>query len=149
MLTLRRYREMQTLDSSRCISTITSQDNVPRSLPSKSECVDAELIMDASIDESNQRVRTIRARFLVEYDKKKAMNFLTKLDRNRFMSLLDELANGKNNCPNSAVDAMHLAETYRLDGRIIDDMVSSPSPDESAYGYKVLYSLFVTKFRIA
>ena len=57
------------------------------------------------------------------------MNFLTKLDRNRFTSLLDELANdlakGKNNYPNGVVDAMQLAQTYRSEGRIIGDMVSS------------------------
>ena len=62
------------------------------------------------------RVLSIRAR-IQEKPEKKAMNFLTKLDRNRFTSLLDELANdlakGKNNYPNGVVDAMQLAQTYR------------------------------------
>ena len=105
--------------------------------------VDAELIMegdgeDAAIDETNPRVRAIRARIQEKSEKKKAMNFLTKLDRNRFTSLLDELANdlakGKNNYPNGVVDAMQLAQTYRSEGRIIGDMVSSSKDvEESVY----------------
>jgi hypothetical protein len=105
--------------------------------------VDAELIMggdgeDAAIDETNPRVRAIRARIQEKSEKKKAMNFLTKLDRNRFTSLLDDLANdlakGKNNYPNGVVDAMQLAQTYRSEGRIIGDMVSSSKDvEESVY----------------
>jgi len=60
--------------------------------------IDAEIIMeghgeDTSINEPNPRARDIRACILVKYEKKKAMNLLTKLDRNCFTSLLDELAN--------------------------------------------------------
>ena len=50
------------------------------------------------------------------------MNFLTKLDRNRFTSLLDELANdlskGINNYPTNIIEAMQLAQTYRSDGKV-------------------------------
>ena len=56
-----------------------------------------ELIMEgdgenAAIDETNPRVRAIRARIQEKSEKKKAINFLIKLDR-RFTSLLDELVN--------------------------------------------------------
>ena len=72
------------------------------------------------------------------------MNFLTKLDRNRFTSMLDELANdlskGKNNYPNNIVDVMQLAQTYRSEGRVIGEMTSSTREvSETAYvtnGYK-------------
>ena len=51
------------------------------------------------------------------------MNFLTKLDRTRFTSLLDELAKdqskGINTYPANRVEAMQLAHTYRSDGKII------------------------------
>ena len=56
--------------------------------------VDAELIMegdgeDAVIDETNPWVRAIRACIQEKSDKKNTMNFLTKLERNRFTSLLN------------------------------------------------------------
>jgi hypothetical protein len=105
--------------------------------------VDAELIMEGgdagdAIDEDNPRVRATRERIKIKSDKKMAMNFLTKLDRNRFMSMSDELANdlakGKNNYPNTAAEAMQLAQTYRSDGRMIGDMVSGgKDTEESAY----------------
>ena len=51
--------------------------------------VNAKLIMegdeeDAAIDETNPRVRVIKAHIQEKSKKKRAMNFLTKLDRNRF-----------------------------------------------------------------
>ena len=105
--------------------------------------VDAELIMegegaDQELDEANPRVVAARARLLVKSEKKKAMSFLTKLDRTKFMTLLDELANdlakGTNNYPNNVVEAMQLAQTYRYDGRIVGDMVNvSKDVDASAY----------------
>ena len=69
--------------------------------------VESEIVMQGNeydeIDELNPRVIAIRARILLKQEKKKAMIFLTKLDRNRFKSLLDELANdlskGINNYP--------------------------------------------------
>ena len=57
------------------------------------------------------------------------MNFLTKLDQNRFTSLLDELANdlskGINYYPANIIEAMQLAQTYRADGKVIGDMTTS------------------------
>ena len=71
-------------------------------------------------------------------DKKQAMIFLTKLDRNRFTTLLDELSNdlakGIHNYPNNVVEAMKLAQTYHSEGRVIGDMVTSHRDSEkSAY----------------
>jgi hypothetical protein len=76
------------------------------------------------------------------------MNFLTKLDRTRFTSLLDELANdlskGINNYPANLVEAMQLAQTYRSDGKVIGDMTSSARDNpETAYvtnSYKSRYN---------
>ena len=77
--------------------------------------MDAELIMkgdreDAVIDETNPQVRAIRARIQEKSEKKKAMNFLTRLDHNLFTSLLDALANdiakGKNNYPNGICNSL-------------------------------------------
>jgi len=90
------------------------------------------------VDENNPRVKATRERIQVKSDKKQAMNFLTKLDRNRFTTLLDELANdlakGINNYPNNVVEAMQLAQTYRSEGRVIGDMVTSHRDSvESAY----------------
>jgi len=71
----------------------------------------------------------IRARTLFKQEKKKAKNFLTKLDRNRFTSLLDELANDLskdiNYYPANIIEAMQLAQTYRADGKVIGDMTTS------------------------
>ena len=66
------------------------------------------------------------------------MNFLTKLDRNRFTSLPDELTNdltkGINNYPADIIDTMQLAQTYRSDGKVIEDMTSSNRENsETAY----------------
>jgi len=44
---------------------------------------------DDVIDEDNPRVKAMNARTLVKTEKEKAMNFLSKLDRNRFTSLSD------------------------------------------------------------
>ena len=73
-------------------------------------------------------MKATRERIQVKSDKKVAINFLMKLNQNRFTSLLDELANdlakGINNCPNNVVKAMQLAQTHRSDGRVIGDMIS-------------------------
>ena len=65
---------------------------------------------DAVIDETNPRVRVISVRIQDKSEKKKVMNFLTRLDHNPFTSLLDELANdlekGKNNYPNEACNSL-------------------------------------------
>ena len=83
--------------------------------------VESEIIIegddpDAEIDEENVQVRAIRARIHLKSEKKKAMNFLTKLDKNRFTGMADELANdlakGRNNYPDNIVEAMQLAQTY-------------------------------------
>jgi hypothetical protein len=115
--------------------------------------VESEIVIEGDdtgyvIDETNVKVIAARARILVKQEKKKAMNFLTKLDRNRFTSMLDELANdlskGKNNYPNNIVDAMQLAQTYRSEGRVIGEMTSSTREvSETAYvtsGYKSGYN---------
>jgi hypothetical protein len=48
--------------------------------------------------------------------------------------LANDLAKGKNNYPNTAAEAMQLAQTYRSDGRMIGDMVSGgKDTEESAY----------------
>ena len=73
---------------------------------------------------------------------------MTKLDRNRFTSLLDELANdlskGINNYPANIIEAMQLAQTYRSDGKVIGDMTTSTRENsETAYvtnGYKSGYN---------
>ena len=103
----------------------------------------AEVIMEGDDaregeDENNPLVKDTRERIQVKSDKKQAMNFLTKLDRNRFTTLLDELANdlakGINNYPNNVVEAMQLAQTYCSEGRVIGDMVTSHrDSEESAY----------------
>ena len=104
--------------------------------------IEVEIIMegddpDQAIDEENPRVRAARARLLERTEKKMAFTFLSKLDRNRFMSLNDDLANlakGRNAYPSTAAEAMQLAQTYRSDGRVIGDTVSGgKSIDESAY----------------
>ena len=73
-------------------------------------------------------MKATRERIQVKSDKKQAMNFLTKLDHNRFTSLLDERTNdpakGINNYPNNEVETMQLAQTYRSDGKVIGDMIS-------------------------
>ena len=105
------------------------------------------------VDETNLWARAKRACIQEKSEKKKAMNFLIKLDRNRFTSLLDELANdlakGKNNYPNGVVDAMQLAQTNRSEGRIIGDMVSSSKDvEESMYvtqSYKIRIKIKVLK----
>ena len=89
------------------------------------------------MDEKNPRVKATRERIQVKSDKKQAMNFLTKLDRNRFTTLLDELAydlaKGINNYPNNVVEAMQLAQTYRSKGRVGDMVTSHRDSEESAY----------------
>jgi len=105
--------------------------------------IEVEIIMegddpDQAIDEENPRVRAARARLLERTEKKMAFTFLNKLDRNRFMSLNDDLANDlakvRNAYPSTAAEAMQLAQTYRSDGRVIGDTVSGgKSMDESAY----------------
>ena len=104
--------------------------------------MESEIVMEGNeydeIDELNPRVIAIRARILLKQEKKKAMNFLTKLDRNRFTSLLDELANdlskGINNYPANIIEAMQLAQTYRSDGKVIGDMTTSTRENsETAY----------------
>ena len=66
---------------------------------------------------------------MLKQERKKAMNFLTKLDRNRFTSFLDKLANdlskGINYYPANIIEAMQLAQTYRADGKVIGDMTTS------------------------
>ena len=105
--------------------------------------VESEIIIegdnpDAEIDEENVQVRAIRARIHLKSEKKKAMNFLTKLDKNRFTGMADELANdlakGRNNYPDNIVEAMQLAQTYRYDGRVMGDVIiSTREIDASAY----------------
>ena len=88
--------------------------------------VDSEIVYEGDVDDE------------IDESSKKAMNFLTKLDRTRFTSLLDELANdlskGINNYPANLVEAMQLAQTYRSDGKVIGDMTSSTRDNpETAY----------------
>ena len=63
------------------------------------------------------------------------MNFLTKLDRNRFTSLLvNDLSKNINYCPANIIEAMQLAQTYRVDGKVIGDMtISNRENPETAY----------------
>ena len=66
------------------------------------------------------------------------MNFLTKLDRNRFTSSLDELSNdlskGINYYPAKIIEAMQLAQTCRVDGKVIGYMTTSNRDNpETAY----------------
>ena len=74
--------------------------------------VDTEVIMEGDdaregVNETNPRVKATRERIQVKSDKKQAMNFLKKLDRNRFTTLLDELAHdqakGINNYSNNVM----------------------------------------------
>jgi len=80
--------------------------------------VDAKMIMEGDdaregIDENNPWVKATRECIQVKSDKKHNMNFLTNLDRNRFTTLLDEVANDlakdMNNYPDNVVEAMQLA----------------------------------------
>ena len=62
---------------------------------------------------------------------------MTKLDKNCFTRMADELENdlakGRNNYPN-IVEAMQLAQTFRYDGRVMGDVIiSTKYIDASAY----------------
>jgi hypothetical protein len=105
--------------------------------------VDTEIIVegddpDAEIDEQDARVRAIRARVHLKSEKRKARNFMSKLDRSRFTGMEDELANdlvkGRDNYPYNIVDAMQLAQSYRYDGRAMGDVITNTRHVEgSAY----------------
>ena len=51
---------------------------------------------------------------------------MTKLDKNRFTGmheLANNLSKGRSNYSDNIVEAMHLAQTYRYDGRVIGDVI--------------------------
>jgi len=80
---------------------------------------------DADIDEENVQVRAIRARIHLKSEKKKTMNFITTLDKNQFTGMANDLAKSRNNCPDNIVEAMQLAQTYRYDGRVMGDVITT------------------------
>ena len=67
---------------------------------------------DDPVDINNRRVKEATARVQEKSNKRQAMLFLNKLDRNKFTGLHDSLANdlnkGNNNYPNNVGEAMLL-----------------------------------------
>ena len=92
---------------------------------------------DDPVDINDPRVKEATARVQEKSNKRQAMLFLNKLDRNKFTGLHDSLANdlnkGNNNYPNNVGEAMLLAQNYREDGRVIGDYVSGKEHHNSAY----------------
>jgi hypothetical protein len=89
-------------------------------------------------DDTDQRVIDAKHDVEVEVEKEKAADFLKKLDMKRFGTLTDDLANqlsrGRDDYPETLVDAHRMALTFMSGGKIVsEELLHRDRPNASAF----------------